>query len=30
VLDAPADEKVLKRVAAEVKKLCAKYPVYGN
>jgi glycine hydroxymethyltransferase len=30
VLDAPADEKVLKRVAAEVKKLCAKFPVYGN
>jgi glycine hydroxymethyltransferase len=30
VLDAPADEKVLKRVAGEVKKLCAKFPVYGN
>jgi len=30
VLDAPADEKVLKRVAIEVKKLCAKFPVYGN
>jgi glycine hydroxymethyltransferase len=30
VLDAPADEKVLKRVAVEVKKLCAKFPVYGN
>ena len=29
VLDAPADEKVVKRVAGEVKKLCAKYPVYG-
>jgi len=30
VLDASADEKVLKRVAIEVKKLCAKFPVYGN
>ncbi|HSD99999.1 MAG TPA: serine hydroxymethyltransferase [Burkholderiales bacterium] len=30
VLDAPADEKVIKRVAGEVKKLCAKFPVYGN
>jgi glycine hydroxymethyltransferase len=30
VLDAPADEKVLKRVTGEVKKLCAKFPVYGN
>ena len=30
VLDAPADEKMLKRVAVEVKKLCAKFPVYGN
>jgi glycine hydroxymethyltransferase len=30
VLDAPADEKVIKRVADEVKKLCAKFPVYGN
>jgi glycine hydroxymethyltransferase len=30
VLDAPADEKVLKRIAIEVKKLCAKFPVYGN
>jgi glycine hydroxymethyltransferase len=30
VLDAPADEKVVKRVAGEVKKLCAKFPVYGQ
>jgi len=30
VLDASADEKVVKRVAGEVKKLCAKFPVYGN
>jgi glycine hydroxymethyltransferase len=30
VLDAHADEKVIKRVCAEVKKLCAKYPVYGS
>jgi glycine hydroxymethyltransferase len=30
VLDAPADEKAIKRVAGEVKKLCAKFPVYGN
>jgi len=29
VLDAPADEKVVKRVAGEVKKLCGKFPVYG-
>ncbi|MFN7087268.1 MAG: serine hydroxymethyltransferase [Burkholderiales bacterium] len=29
VLDAPADEKVMGRVTAEVKKLCAKFPVYG-
>ena len=29
VLDAPADEKVIKRVAGEVKRLCAKFPVYG-
>jgi len=29
VLDAPADEKVVKRVAVEVKKLCGKFPVYG-
>jgi len=30
VLDAPADEKVLKRVAIEVKRLCSKFPVYGQ
>ena len=30
VLDAPADEKVVKRVAGEVRKICAKFPVYGN
>ncbi len=30
VLDAPADEKVVKRVAGEVQKLCAKFPVYGS
>jgi glycine hydroxymethyltransferase len=29
VLDAPADENVIKRVAGEVKKLCGKFPVYG-
>jgi glycine hydroxymethyltransferase len=29
VLDAPADERVIKRVAGEVKKLCQKFPVYG-
>jgi glycine hydroxymethyltransferase len=30
VLDAPADEKVVKRVAGEVRKICAKFPVYGQ
>ncbi|HSD73400.1 MAG TPA: serine hydroxymethyltransferase [Steroidobacteraceae bacterium] len=30
VLDAPADEKAIKRVAGEVEKLCAKFPVYGS
>jgi glycine hydroxymethyltransferase len=30
VLDAPADEKAIKRVAGEVAKLCAKFPVYGK
>ena len=30
VLDAAADEKVIKRVAGEVKKLCGKFPVYGS
>jgi glycine hydroxymethyltransferase len=28
VLDSPQDEKVLRRVAAEVQDLCRKYPVY--
>jgi glycine hydroxymethyltransferase len=28
VLDAAGDEKVIKRVAGEVKKLCDKFPVY--
>jgi glycine hydroxymethyltransferase len=28
VLDAPQDEKALKRVAGEVKELCARFPVY--
>jgi len=30
VLDAPADSAVLTRVAAEAKKMCAKFPVYSN
>ncbi|OGA20918.1 MAG: serine hydroxymethyltransferase [Betaproteobacteria bacterium RIFCSPLOWO2_02_FULL_67_26] len=30
VLDAHDDTKVIQRVAGEVKKLCAKFPVYGN
>jgi len=30
VLDAPRDDRVIGRVVAEVKTLCAKYPVYGN
>jgi glycine hydroxymethyltransferase len=29
VLDAHADERVISRVADEVKKLCKKHPVYG-
>jgi glycine hydroxymethyltransferase len=29
VLDAPQDDKLIKRVAGEVRKLCAKHPVYG-
>jgi glycine hydroxymethyltransferase len=29
VLEAPADEKVIARVAGEVKTMCAKLPVYG-
>jgi glycine hydroxymethyltransferase len=28
VLDAPQDEKVLKRVAADVQELCRRFPVY--
>jgi glycine hydroxymethyltransferase len=30
VLDAPADEAVIARVAGEVKQMCAKFPVYGD
>ncbi len=30
VLDAPQDDAVIKRVAGEVKQMCAKFPVYGN
>jgi len=30
VLDAPNDERVIKRTAGEVKKLCKKFPVYGS
>ena len=30
VLDAPGDDKVIGRVAAEAKALCAKFPVYGK
>lgn len=30
VLDAPNDEKVTTRVIADVKRLTAKFPVYGN
>jgi glycine hydroxymethyltransferase len=29
VLDAPRDDKVVTRVAGEVKRLCARFPVYG-
>ncbi len=29
VLDAPNDDAVIRRVAAEVKKLCDRFPVYG-
>jgi len=29
LLDAPDDERVAKRVAGEVKKLCERFPVYG-
>ena len=30
VLDAPGDDKVIARVAAEAQALCAKFPVYGK
>ncbi len=30
VLDAPHDDAVIKRVAGEVKQMCAKFPVYGT
>ncbi len=30
VLDAPNDDAVIKRVAGEVKQMCAKFPVYGD
>ncbi len=30
VLDAPNDDAVIKRVAGEVKQMCAKFPVYGE
>jgi glycine hydroxymethyltransferase len=29
VMDAASDDKVIERVAGEVKRLCAKFPVYG-
>jgi glycine hydroxymethyltransferase len=29
VIDVPGDDKVIARVAGEVKRLCEKYPVYG-
>jgi glycine hydroxymethyltransferase len=29
VLDAPNDDAVIARVVAEVKKMTAKFPVYG-
>jgi glycine hydroxymethyltransferase len=29
VLDAPQDDKVIARVADDVKRLCARFPVYG-
>jgi glycine hydroxymethyltransferase len=28
VLETPRDEKVIRHVAGEVKRLCEKYPVY--
>jgi glycine hydroxymethyltransferase len=30
LLESPQDDKVAKRVAGEVKRLCGKYPVYGS
>jgi hypothetical protein len=30
VLDAPEDEKVLGRVAVEVKDLCKQFPLYAK
>ena len=30
VLEAPRDDKVIERVAAEARALCAKFPVYGK
>ncbi|MNC86229.1 Serine hydroxymethyltransferase [compost metagenome] len=30
VLEAPQDEKTIARVAAEVKRLCEQFPVYGR
>jgi glycine hydroxymethyltransferase len=30
ILDAPADDRAIKTVAGEVKKLCESFPVYGN
>ncbi len=30
VLEAPRDDKVIERVAAEAKALCARFPVYGK
>jgi glycine hydroxymethyltransferase len=30
VLDAPTDEAVIKKVATEVQKMCAAFPVYGK
>ena len=29
ILDAPADDRAIKTVAGEVKKLCERFPVYG-
>jgi len=30
VLDDPENERSIRRVAGEVKKLCTRFPVYGN